>query len=163
MANDYIEKKIVLRAPRSRVWRAVANAEEFGTWFGARFDAPFRAGARVSGAIVPTKVDAEVAAMQKPHEGQPMEITVVTLEPERALAFRWHPGIPEPGSDLASEPSTLVEITLDDAPGGGVLLTIRESGFEAVPLAKRAKVFESNQDGWEHQLKLIEKYLAKAA
>ena len=162
MSKDYIEKKVVLRAPRSRVWRAISNAEEFGSWFGARFDAPFRAGASVTGAIVPTKVDPQVAELQKPHEGQPMNITVEKIEPERAISFRWNPGVPEPGVDLSKAPSTLVELTLEDVPGG-TQLTLRESGFEAIPLARRAKVFESNSEGWEHQMKLIEKYLAQAA
>lgn len=160
--SDYIEKKVVLRAPRSRVWRAISNAEEFGTWFGARFEGPFRAGADVRGAIVPTQVDPEVAAMQQPHAGKPMNLTMVKIEPERAIAFRWHPGVPEPGADPDAEPTTLVELTLEDVPGG-VLLTVRESGFDTVPLARRAKLFEGNAEGWAHQMKLIEKYLAQAA
>ena len=68
----------------------------------------------------------------------------------------------EEGADHASEPTTLIELTLEDAPGG-VLLTVRESGFDKIPLARRAKAFEANAQGWEHQLKLIEKYLAQTA
>ena len=162
MSTDRIEKKIVLRASRDRVWRALSNAEEFGHWFGARFDTPFREGAQLTGAIVPTKVDPEVAKMQKPYEGRRMELTVEKIEPERSISFRWHPFAVEEGFDYSAEPTTLIEFTLEDAPGG-VLLTVRESGFDRIPLARRAKAFEANEDGWAKQLTLIEKYLAQTA
>jgi uncharacterized protein YndB with AHSA1/START domain len=162
MSTDRIEKKIVLRAQRSRVWRALSNAEEFGQWFGVRFNGPFRAGAPLSGTSVPTQVDAEVAKMQKPYEGRPFEISVEQIEPERLFSFRWHPFAVEPGVDYSAEPTTLVEFILEDAPGG-VLLTVRESGFDRIPLARRAKAFEANEGGWAKQTTLIEKYLAQSA
>jgi hypothetical protein len=43
-----------------------------------------------------------------------------------------------------------------------VLLTITESGFDRVPLDRRAEAFESNEQGWTIQATLIEKYLARA-
>jgi uncharacterized protein YndB with AHSA1/START domain len=162
MSTDQIEKKIVLRAPRSRVWRAITEAKEFGSWFGVRFDGPFRAGAKLTGKMVPTEVDPEVAKMQRQYEGRSFEFTVDRIEPERLVAFRWHPYAIEPGVDYSAEPTTLIEFTLEDAPGG-VLLTVRESGFDRIPLARRAKAFEANEGGWSKQLTLIEKYLAQAA
>ena len=45
--TDRIEKQIVLRAPRSRVWRALTDAREFGTWFRAVIDGEFKVGRRV--------------------------------------------------------------------------------------------------------------------
>src|ERR1035438_825465 len=78
-----IEKKVLLRAPRERVWRALADSTEFGVWFGVRFAGPFMRGVSLRGVIVPTTVDAEVAAAQKPYEGKPFDITVEQLEPER--------------------------------------------------------------------------------
>jgi uncharacterized protein YndB with AHSA1/START domain len=163
MSTDHIEKKIVLRASRSRVWRAVSNAEEFGQWFGMRLEGPFRQGEKVSGVIVPTKVDAEIAAKQKPHEGTRSDLLVEAIEPERRIAFRWHPAAVEEGADYSAEPTTLVEFTLEDAPGGGVLLTVRESGFDRVPLVRRAEALKSNNEGWALQMTLIEKYLAQTA
>jgi len=44
MDTDRIEKKVILRAPRSRVWRAIANAEEFGEWFGVKLEGTFQQG-----------------------------------------------------------------------------------------------------------------------
>ena len=32
--TDRIERSVVVKALRDRVWRAISNAEEFGAWFG---------------------------------------------------------------------------------------------------------------------------------
>jgi uncharacterized protein YndB with AHSA1/START domain len=162
MSTDRIEKRVLLRAPRERVWGAIGDAVEFGSWFGARFDGPFTAGARLAGRITPTTVDPEVAASQAPYDGTPFEIEVETVEPPRRLAFRWHPYGVDGKADVASEPTTLVEFELEEAPEG-TLLTIRESGFDSIPLERRAQAFESNEQGWEAQATLIGKYLARAA
>ena len=66
-STDRIEKQVVLRAARARVWRAITDSTEFGSWFGVRFDGPFVAGERIVGAITPTSVDAEVAKAQEAH------------------------------------------------------------------------------------------------
>ncbi|HVX05398.1 MAG TPA: SRPBCC domain-containing protein, partial [Rhodanobacteraceae bacterium] len=89
--TDRIEKQVLLKAPRERVWRALSEAEQFGTWFGVRFDGPFIEGERLTGKIMPTQVDAEVAAMQAPYEGTPFEWIVERIEPMQRIAFRWHP------------------------------------------------------------------------
>ena len=109
-----IEKQVLLHAPRERVWQALADSTEFGTWFGMRFDGPFRPGASMRCVIVPTTVDAEVAKAQKPYEGVPFEITIEQMEPGRLFSFRWHPGAVEPGIDYSVEPATLVAFALAD-------------------------------------------------
>lgn len=162
METDRIVKQIVLRAPRARVWRAVADAAEFGQWFGMRFEGAFAPGARMRGVIVPTTADAEMAKAQKSYEGTPFEFVVERMEPERLLSFRWHPGAIDPAVDYSKEPTTLVEFTLEDTPEG-TLLTVTESGFDQIPLTRRAKAFEQNSGGWAMAMKLIEKHLAHAA
>jgi uncharacterized protein YndB with AHSA1/START domain len=157
--TDRIEKKVLLRAPLERVWRAVSEAKEFGSWFGVAFDGAFVAGARITGKIVPTTVDAEIAKSQKPYEGRGFDFTVERIEPQRLFSFRWHPFAVDPSVDYSSEPTTLVEFRLDKAEGG-TLLTITESGFDRVPLARRAEAFKMNDQGWTAQSKLLEKYLA---
>lgn len=159
MTMDRIEKRVVLRAPRARVWEVIADAAQFGAWFGAEFDGPFVPGARLTGRIRPTRVDPEVARLQEPHAGKAFEITVERVEPLRLLSFRWHPGAVDPAVDYGAEPTTLVVFELEDA-AGGTQLTITESGFDGIPLARRAAAFTSNDGGWAHQLKLVEKYLA---
>jgi len=160
--SDRIEKKIVLRAPRARVWRAIANADEFGRWFGMKFDGPFVAGAPLRGVIQPTTVDAEVGKAQQPHAGMPFEISIDRIEPERLFSFRWHPFAIDRNVDYSSEPTTLVQFALEDAPNG-TALTVTESGFDRIPLARRAQAFTANDGGWTMMVKVIEKYLAQGS
>ena len=160
MLTDRIEKQILLKAPLKRVWRALSDAKEFGDWFGIRFDAPFVPGAILQGVIVGTKVNAEVAKGQKEYEGLSFEIKIEQMQPERLFSFRWHPGAVEPGYDYSSEPTTLVVFTLEKVPDG-VQLTVTETGFDQLPLARRAKAFTANEGGWTIVIKLIEEYLAK--
>ena len=160
--TDRIEKQVVLRATRARVWRAIGDAREFGSWFGVEFDAPFSPGTTIPARIVPTRVDEDVAKAQEPHAGTRFEIRVESVEPESRLAFRWHPYPLEEGADFDSAPSTLVEFSLKDHPEG-TLLTIVESGFDGIPLGKRAEAFASNEEGWAIQATLIARYLARAA
>ncbi len=157
---DRIEKKSTLRAPVSRVWRAISDAREFGAWFGVKFDGPFVAGARMTGRITPTQADPEVAKLQEPHAGKAFDFTVDRIEPERLFSFRWHPFAVEPGVDYSKESATLVVFELAEVEGG-TLLTITESGFDRIPLERRAKAFAANEGGWEHQTKLIAKYLLR--
>lgn len=162
MSNtDRIEKQVVLRAPRERVWRAISEAERFGAWFGVQFDGPFVAGAKLTGRIVPTQVDPEIAKSQEPHAGKPFEWVVDRVEPLRSISFRWHPFAIEPGVDYSHEPSTLVVFELEDA-AEGTKLTITESGFDRIPLERRAKAFAANDQGWAAQARLLEKYLASS-
>jgi uncharacterized protein YndB with AHSA1/START domain len=158
--SQRIVKTVVLKAPREKVWAAISDSKQFGTWFGAEFDGPFVAGQPTQGRIKPTQVDPEVAKLQEPHRDMPMVVLVETLDAPTKLAFRWHPDPVPAGEDPTGKPTTLVEFELSDAPGG-TQLRITESGFEAIPLEKRAKVFEGNEGGWEHQSKLIAKYLAR--
>jgi uncharacterized protein YndB with AHSA1/START domain len=161
-SSDRIEKEIILGAPRSRVWRAITDSQEFGTWFGARFDGPFVAGAVCRGVIAPTKVDATVAQAQQPYASMPIEVTVDRIEPERLFSFFWHPYAIDQQVDYSAEPMTLVEFALDDAPGG-TRLKITESGFDRIPLERRATAFTANEGGWTMMLGLVEKYLTHGA
>ncbi len=148
MSTDRIEKKVVLRAPRSRVWRAIADAEEFGSWFGAKLQGRFTPGARVQGPVT-----------YPGYEHVTMDITVERVEPERLFSFRWHPDAVEPGVDYSGEPTTLVEFHLDEV-AGGTQLTVIESGFDRIPLARRAKAFRDNESGWAEQVRNIERHVS---
>ncbi|MGC4044417.1 MAG: SRPBCC family protein [Armatimonas sp.] len=162
MSADCIEKNIVLRAPLSRVWKAVADSAEFGKWFGVKFAGPFVAGESLKGAMAPTLMDPKVAEMQQDFEGMPFEIWVEQVEPEQVFSFRWHPYAIEEGKDFSQEPTTLVTFHLWEV-DGGTSLTITECGFDQIPVDRRAKAFASNSEGWAIQTTLIEKYLASHA
>jgi uncharacterized protein YndB with AHSA1/START domain len=148
MSTDRIEKTIVLRAPRSRVWRALANAEEFGVWFRVKLEGRFETGARVRGQIT-----------YPGYEHVTLELTVERMEPERRFSYRWHPYAVEPGVDYSHEPTTLVEFVLEDV-DGGTRLTVTESGFSALSPARRDEAFRSNEGGWAEQLGNIERHVA---
>jgi uncharacterized protein YndB with AHSA1/START domain len=149
MTTDRIERKILLRAPRARVWRAIANAEEFGAWFGVKVAGDFAPGARVHGKIT-----------HKGYEHLSWDITIEKMEPERILSFRWHPAAVEPGMEYSAEPTTLVVFKLEEV-AEGTMLTVVESGFDQIPLARRADAYRLNDQGWTAQMKAIEQYVAR--
>src|SRR5262245_16268861 len=144
MSTDRIEKRVVLRAPRSRVWRAISNANELGPWFRLTLDGAFAAGKTVRGS----------------HDNFKIEMRIERIEPERYFSYRWHPYPKDPAKDYAEEPMTLVEFTLEDAEGGATALTIVESGFDRIPLARRAEAFRMNTEGWAGQIKNLTAYVS---
>ena len=153
MSTDRIEKTVVLQAPLERVWRAISDAREFGSWFGMALDGPFVAGNRVVGTIAPTQVDPDVAATQAPHAGTRVVLDVEAVEPMRRFAYRWSPDIGDGGATHAT--TTLVTFDLEPV-DGGTRLTITESGFEALPGDLRGEAFRRNDGGWSQQMKNIE-------
>jgi uncharacterized protein YndB with AHSA1/START domain len=162
LSTDRIETKVLLRAPLKRVWRAIADSREFGAWFGLKFDGPFVEGTPLRGVIVPSTVNAEITELEKPHAGMVFEITIEKIEPERLFSFRWHPHAVKRDVDYSAEPTTLVVFTLEEV-AEGVMLTITESGFDRIPLARRAEAFLANDAGWSTMVRAIGDYLAKAS
>ncbi|HEY3055892.1 MAG TPA: SRPBCC family protein [Thermoanaerobaculia bacterium] len=145
---DRIEKQILIKAPRSRVWRAISDKAEFGAWFGVKLPhGTFAAGEKVSGRIT-----------YPGYEHMVMDIELVDVEPERRLSYRWHPYAVDPKVDYSSEPTTLVTFTLEDAEGG-TLLKLVESGFDKIPLQRRAEAMRMNDSGWVEQMKNIERHV----
>jgi uncharacterized protein YndB with AHSA1/START domain len=148
-STDRIERKIQLKAPRSRVWRALSDATEFGAWFGV----DFRGKAFVAGKPVQGKVT------YPGYEHVVMEVQIERMEPERLLSWRWHPAAIDTSVDYSDEPTTLVVFELTEV-DGGTLLTVVESGLDKIPLARRATVFRLNSSGWDEQMRNIEKHVA---
>lgn len=147
--SDRIERSIVLKAPRSRVWQALSDPAEFGTWFRAALaDQRFVPGQTARGPIT-----------YPGYEHVVMEMQVERMEPERLFSYRWHPYAIEPGVDYSGEPTTLVEFTLEDVDGGTRLVVV-ESGFDAIPAARRDEAYRMNSGGWEEQMRNIDAHLA---
>ena len=151
--SNTVVKHVMLDAPLDRAWAAIAESAEFGHWFGAEFDGPFVAGQATSGRIRPTEVDAQVAELQEPMRGTPMVLHVDVVEPMTRFAFRWNP---EPGSDVLTRVSFELEPTSD-----GVALTMTEEGFDELPDEIRARRRADNAAGWEHQGRLLARYLER--
>ena len=148
-STDRIERKILLKAPRSRVWRALSDAAEFGAWFGV----DFRGKAFVAGKPVQGKVT------YPGYEHVVMEVQIERMDPERLLSWRWHPAAIDTSVDYSDEPTTLVVFELTEV-DGGTLLTVVESGLDGIPLARRATVFRLNSSGWDEQMRNIQKHVA---
>jgi uncharacterized protein YndB with AHSA1/START domain len=149
MSNDRIEKQIELKAPVSRVWRALTDYREFGEWFRVNLEGPFVAGKVAGGYIT-----------WPGYEHLRMEVVVEKIEPERFFSYTWHPYSIDPKVDYSQETPTLVEFTLEKS-AKGTLLKVTESGFDKIPSARRAEAFRMNENGWTQQVKNIESHVAQ--
>jgi uncharacterized protein YndB with AHSA1/START domain len=148
-STDRIERSIVLKAPRSRVWRALSNAEEFGDWFGVALKGrTFTAGTRTQGKVT-----------HPGYEHLTWDVLIERVEPERLLSWRWHPGAVDTSIDYSKEPSTEVVFELKEV-DGGTLLTVVESGFDNLPASRRLDAFRMNSGGWDIQMQNIERHVA---
>jgi uncharacterized protein YndB with AHSA1/START domain len=143
-----IEKKVLIRAPRSRVWRALTTPSQFAEWFSAEVQGSFVPGERVN------MTSTHPLCTGDPH----FYLIVERMEPESFFSWRWHPG----AANTAEDGSTLVEFRLAEVEGG-TLLTLTESGFDHILLSRRAKAFEQNEHGWDVQLESVTRYAEKAA
>jgi uncharacterized protein YndB with AHSA1/START domain len=153
--NDRIEKQIELKAPVSRVWRALTDYREFGEWFRVKLDGPFVQGQVSRGNMT-----------YPGYEHVKWEAVVQKMEPERLFSFTWpHPKSldrAEYSADYSNDPTTLVEFRLEESKNG-TLLRITESGFDQLPGDLRLEAFRRNESGWMEQIKNIETYVAKVA
>jgi uncharacterized protein YndB with AHSA1/START domain len=148
--TDRIEKTIELKAPVSRVWRALTDYEEFGTWFRAKLDGPFVPGAVSRGRIA-----------YPGYEHLRWEAVVQKMEPERYFSFTWHPYAIDPGQDYSGETPTLVEFTLEKT-ATGTRLSVVESGFDKLPPERRDLAFRMNEKGWSAQVENIARHLGES-
>jgi uncharacterized protein YndB with AHSA1/START domain len=160
VSTDRIEKEVTLRASPRRVWKALTDYQEFGLWFGIRFEGPFRPGATLRGVITATTADVDVAKAMEPMVGISYTVTVERMEPERLFSFRWHPHSLDQTVDYSGEPTTLVAFELEEV-DGGTRLRVTESGFDSIPASRRKNAFKANEEGWGMQVILIGKHLER--
>ncbi len=149
--TDAIRKDIVIKAPRERVWNAISDPAEFGAWFHVDMTGvTFAPGQPVH------------AKMTEPgYEGHPFEIVIDRIEAPRLFSFRWHPYGIDPNHDYSPEPMTLIVFELEEI-ARGTRLTVTESGFDAIPLSRRAEAFRMNSEGWAIQLRNVASHVGAA-
>jgi len=147
-SSDRIEKRILLQVPRSRVWRALTKAEEFGAWFRVKLEGEFAVGKRIQGKIT-----------YPGYEHLTMDVMVERMDEERLFSLRWHPYAIDPKVDYSKEPTTLVEFQLEEV-AEGTMLTVVESGFDQIPAERRAEAFRMNSQGWDAQVENIRRHVA---
>ena len=148
--TDRIEKEIVVHAPRTKVWRAITDFREFGKWFLVDMQDPFVPGSLSKGRIT-----------HPGYEHLTLEVLVERMEAEHLFSWRWHPYAVDPKQDYSSEPTTLVVFELDEV-AEGTRVKITESGFDAIPLERRAEAFRMNSGGWAQQVQNIARYVDAA-
>ncbi len=149
--SDRVQKQIELRAPVSRVWRALTDYREFGEWFKVKLDGPFAVGQVSRGNVT-----------YPGYEHLKWEAVAQAIEPERLFSFTWHPYAVDPKVDYSTETPTLVEFRLEATPEG-TLLTVTESGFDKIPSGRRAEAFRMNDGGWAQQMKNIESHVGQGS
>jgi uncharacterized protein YndB with AHSA1/START domain len=145
--TDRIEKSILLRAPKARVWRALTDANEFGSWFGVKLESGFAVGQHAAGNIT-----------YPGYEHVRMGVDVERMDAEDHFSFRWHPYAIDPKIDYSQEPTTLVEFRLEET-AEGTRLTVVESGFDRIPAERRALAFRMNDNGWAQQMESIKRHV----
>lgn len=148
--TDRIEKSIELKAPISRVWKALTDYREFGQWFRVRLEGPFAPGQVSRGHIT-----------YPGYEHLRWEAVVQKMQPERLFSFTWHPYAVDPNQDYSAEPPTLVEFILEPT-ASGTLLRIIESGFDQIPIRRRDEAFRMNERGWSIQVQNIAQHVEQA-
>jgi len=150
---NQIERTTLIRAPRSRVWRALTDIAEFCRWFSAETDEPaFRPGAHIKFR----------STYPGPYYKMEFSVDIAEIVPEESFSWRWHPGAKEPGEDVAAEPMTLVTFTLEDAEGG-TRVTVTETGFDQLFAARRERVYGQNEGGWKAQMAALERHFHEGA
>jgi len=147
--NNRIEKRLELKAPVARVWRALTDYREFGAWFRVNLDGPFVAGKVSTGHMT-----------YPGYEHIKWHAVVKEMQPEQLFSFTWHPYAIDTKVDYSGEPPTLVEFRLEKTVTGTLLL-LTESGFENVPNHRRLEAFRMNDGGWSEQMKNIEQYVTR--
>jgi len=170
--TDRIEKHVTLRAPVGRVWKAIADSNEFGRWFGVRLDGTFTVGQPIRGTFERLPDPAVILDFQRSLGLDPSPVrlpdtdivfcTVEKIEPERYFSFRWIPYGIDAAVDPHTEPTTLVEFSLEPT-ADGTVLTIVESGFDRVPAPRRRRAFLMNDRGWTGQSENIRRHVESAA
>jgi len=148
MENDRITREIQIDADPQRVWDALTNSTEFGTWFHVKLDGPFVVGETTTGKMT-----------YPGHEGVPWTSVTEMMEPPKRFVFRW-PDCP-PGEEVGPETVWLnVEFTLEPK-DDGTLVTVSETGFAALSEDRRVSMLRENTEGWEIQTVNLKNYVEK--
>jgi uncharacterized protein YndB with AHSA1/START domain len=142
-----IDRTSEIQASPERVWKSLTDARELSAWFQVT----------VEGEIVPGN-DLWMTSVMEGYKGIRFQVHIVEMTPPRRFVWQWHPGAVDPKVDYSREPRTTVTFTLEAA-GKGTRLTVTETGFEKVSLARRAKVYDDNSQGWTEVIVWIKNHV----
>ena len=148
--SSRIDRAIEIKAPPERVWRALTNAADLSAWFQVK----------IEGEIAPGN-DVWMTSVHAGHAGMRFLVRFVELTPPRRFVWQWHPGAVDANVDYSHEPFTTVTFTLESC-GDGTRLSVAETGFDQISLARRATVYEDNAGGWTEVMGWVRKYAETA-
>ena len=144
--QDIIERDITLKAPIDRVWAAITDYREFGTWFRVVLDGPFALGLVTTGKIA-----------EPGYEGLGFWAVTVEMAPWR-FGFDW-PADPAMTPDQRG-PGKTTRVTFDlTEVADGTRVVIRESGFAALPGDLGPQKLRDNDRGWVIQAERIKAHV----
>jgi len=148
-----IERQTIIRAPRTRVWQSLTTPAEFAKWFRVEvLEGRFEPGMEV-------KMKSTYSG--SPCEGELFSMWIESIEPQHTFSWRWHPGMRLAEVDYSKEPMTRVVFTLEET-DEGTRVTVIETGFDEISLARRARVFGENDEGWREQMVNLEQYVDRS-
>ena len=133
-----IEREMTFEVPREDVWAAITEPEQLGRWFGSSAELDLRPGGE--GFFHWDDLDVTT------------KVTVEAVVPPERFSYRW-----EPGGASEGGPTTLVEFTLEEIPGG-TRLRLVESGFSGFPPESR----QGNEFGWDSELGDLRELLVRS-
>ena len=142
-----IDRNIEIQAPPERVWRALTDVRELSSWFQVRIEG-----------ILEPGMEVWMTSVHPGHDGQRFRVRVAEMDPPRRLVWQWHPGEVDPAVDYSREPTTTVTFTLEPT-AGGTRLSVSETGFDAISLERRAKVYRDNTQGWTEVVQWLRRHV----
>jgi uncharacterized protein YndB with AHSA1/START domain len=145
-----IDRAIEIAAPPERVWRALTDPAELSAWFQVTIEGHLAPGSEVW-----------MTSVHPGHVGQRFKVSVVEMTPPSRVIWQWHAGEIDPAIDYSREPQTTVTFTLTPTEGG-TRLQLEETGFDAIALERRAKVYGDNSQGWSEVLVWLQRHVEKA-
>ena len=144
--QDSIEREMVLRAPKERVYAAIADPKLIVNWFPQAVEGSFEPGSR------PVFDFGEYGRFS---------IYVVAARPHEYFAYRGVGSEYCPQGfigDVLTEPNTLVEFFLGDTPEG-TRLRLVVSGFASLPAETAAQSIKDQDGGWSFMLDRLQKFV----
>jgi len=145
--QDIIQREIVVKAPKQRVYTAITDPKQIIAWF-------------------PDSVEGSLEVGERPlftFEGHgTVQLYVVDAKPYDYFAYRWIPGAGSEDfrGDVRTVPNTLVEFRIEEI-SEGTKVTLTESGFSSLPSDVAEQKFKDNSGGWEYMMDRLEKVLAE--
>ena len=146
-----IDRTIEIKATPERVWRALTSGAELSAWFQVTIEGEIAPGSEVW-----------MTSAHPQHGGQRFRVRFVEMTPPRRFVWQWHPGAVDPNVDYSREPRTTVTFTLEPS-GDGTRLSVAETGFDEISLARRAKVHSDNSQGWTQVLEWLRRHVEAAS